>query len=343
MNRIKRKPFGTVADGDVELFVVSNNLGMTAEIISYGAILKSLNVADKNGNFDNIVLGFNTIEEYVQKNPYFGATIGRFGNRIAAGEFVLDGKKYHLAKNQNGIHHLHGGTKGFDKVIWAAEPFVSDDLAGIKFSYFSADGEEGYPGNLNVELVYTLTDKNELKIDFTATTDKATPVNLTHHTYFNLAGAGNGDVLDHIMQIFADRYTPVDDTLIPTGELAAVKDSPFDFTHPTVIRERLNGAYDHNFVLNKSQLSYAMAARTVEPTTSRVMETWTTEPGLQFYTGNFLSDIRGADGKIYNKNYGFCLEPQHFPDSVNKPHFPSTILRPGEVYKHNMAYAFSIE
>jgi len=346
MPQIDTKPFCTVGGRPVELYTITNSSGMKAALTNYGAILVTLTAADKNSKFENIVLGFDTIGEYIEKSPYFGATIGRIGNRVDGGKFTLDGVTYQLAKNEGGKHHLHGGIKGFDKVIWNAEPFTNADGVGVRFSYLSPDGEENYPGNLNVEVVYTLTNKNELKIDFTATTDKATPVNLTHHSYFNLAGQGNGDIYGHEMMIAADRYTPVNETLIPTGELAPVAGTPMDFTTPHLIGERAGkvaGGYDHNFVLNKTRGEYALAARTREPKSGRVMETWTTEPGIQFYAGNFLDGLKGTDGKVYNRHYGFCLEPQHFPDALNKPQFESIILRPGQTYRHNMAYIFSVQ
>lgn len=346
MPQITKKTFGQVAAGTVELYTLTNDNGMVAEITDFGAILVTLTAADKNGNFDNIVLGFDTIEEYLEKSPYFGATIGRFGNRIDGGKFTLNGVDYQLAKNDGGNHHLHGGTTGFDKVIWKAEPFTDADCAGIKFSYTSPDGEENYPGNLDVVVTYKLTNDNELKILFAATTDKDTPVNLTHHSYFNLSGQGNGDIYGHEMMINAKGYTPVNEKLIPTGEIAPVEGTPMDFTNACVVGDRasqVDGGYDHNFVLDKAEGDYTLAAKAKDPVSGRVMETFTTEPAIQFYAGNFLDGFTGKDGKVYNKNFGFCLEPQHFPDSVNKPQFPSTILKAGCEYKHDMAYKFSVE
>ncbi|MFI4912543.1 MAG: aldose epimerase family protein [Sedimentisphaeraceae bacterium JB056] len=346
MSDIKSRPFGKIDGKDILLYTIKNKNGMTAEITNYGAILVSLTAADRDGNFDDVVLGFDTLEEYIEKSPYFGATIGRVGNRIADGKFTLNGIEYQLAKNENDTHHLHGGMKGFDKVVWKTEPFTTDKSEGLKFSYLSPDGEENYPGNLNVEVIYELTDDNELKISFTAKTDKDTPVNLTHHSYFNLNGQGNSDIYDQEMMLDAKGYTPVNEKLIPTGEIAATANTPMDFTAPQVIGSRadqVSGGYDHNFILDKERGQYKLAAKTKSPKTGRVMETWTTEPAIQFYAGNFLDSLSGKGGKVYNKNHGFCLEPQHSPDSVNKPQFPSIILKPGEKYVHEMAYKFSIE
>jgi aldose 1-epimerase len=310
--------------------------------MTYGATLVSLEVPDRTGRPGDIVLGYDTLDGYIKNNPYFGSTVGRYGNRIAKGRFTLDGATYQLATN-NGENHLHGGTKGVDKVVWKAESVRGDGEVGVKFSYLSKDGEEGYPGNLNITVVYTLTNDNELKISYEATTDKATPVNLTHHSYFNLAG--EGDVLAHELTINADAYTPVDAGLIPTGEIRPVKDSPFDFTTPHTIGERIaqvEGGYDHNFVLRSGGGKMDVAVQAVEPKSGRVMEISTTEPGLQFYSGNFLDGtITAKGGKAYLKHYGFCLETQHFPDSPNKPNFPSTILRPGAVYKSLTIHKFS--
>lgn len=341
---IIKSNFGKTKEGQsVDLYTLTNANGMTVKITNYGGIVTSLQVPDKNGQLGDVVLGFDSLDKYLEGHPYFGALIGRYGNRIAKGKFTLNGTEYNLATN-NDENHLHGGIKGFDKVIWNGEIVKKETEVGIKLSYLSKDGEEGYPGNLSVVVIYTLTNDNELKILYEAETEKPTPVNLTHHSYFNLKGAGNGDILGHLLTIHADRFTPVDDGLIPTGELKSVKDTPMDFTVPKAIGERINqvkGGYDHNYVLNGWDGSLRQAAKVVDPLSGRVMEVWTTEPGLQFYSGNFLDGtITGKEGKIYNKHYGFCLETQHFPDSPNKPQFPSTILKPGEKYTHTTIYRF---
>ncbi|MCL5096287.1 MAG: galactose mutarotase [Candidatus Omnitrophica bacterium] len=345
---VKRTQYGKMPDGTViDQYTLTNLKGMTAKVITYGAILTELRVPDRKGRPGDVVLGFNRLAQYLSDHPYFGSTIGRVANRIARGKFTLDGKEYTLAIN-NGPNHLHGGLKGFNRVVWKAESIVNDDGASVRFTYLSPDGEEGYPGNLLVEVVYTLSAQNELKIQYTATTDKATPVNLTNHSYFNLAG--NGDILGHVLMLAADHYTPVDDTLIPTGEIKAVKDTPMDFTTPTPIGARIDqltgdpGGYDHNYVLNSGGKSLALAARVLEPKSGRVMEMYTTEPGVQFYTGNFLDGtLRGKRGIVYKKHYGFCLEADHFPDAVHHPNFPSIILRPGQTYHQLTIYKFSAE
>ena len=349
--KIEQNAFGKTADGqEVSLFILQNASGMKAALTNYGAIMASLYVPDRNGNLDDVVLGYAALDGYLKEHPYFGAIVGRYGNRIAKGRFMLDGVEYKLAAN-NGENHLHGGIKGFDKVVWSAEPVKQDSAVGVKFGYISKSGDEGYPGNLSCTVTYWLTNKNELKIEYHATTDKATPVNLTHHSYFNLADQGKGDILDHQLEIFADRFTPVDKGLIPNGELRPVEGTPMDFRQPHSIGERINSddeqlkfglGYDHNWVLNSSDGSLALAARVYEPISGRVMEVWTTEPGLQFYSGNFLDGtLTGKDGRVYKHRYGFCLETQHFPDSPNKPNFPSTILRPGETYSTKTIYRFS--
>lgn len=348
---IQKQAFGKTPDGTpVELYTLTNARGAEAKIMTYGGIVVSLRVPDRNGKLDDVVLGYDTLDGYVKNNPYFGALIGRYGNRIARGKFTLDGRQYTLAQN-NGENHLHGGVKGFDKVVWNASEIRDKHGVGLKLTYLSKDGEEGYPGNLSVTVIYTLTNNNELRIDYAATTDKKTVVNLTHHSYFNLAGQGAGDVLGHELMLNADKFTPVDKGLIPTGELRSVRGTPMDFTKPTPIGARIEqqdeqinfgGGYDHNWVLNKSGNSPTLAARVYEPTTGRVMEVYTTEPGIQFYSGNFLDgSITGKGGKVYQKRYGFCLEAQHFPDSPNKPNFPSTVLSPGQKYTQTTIYKFS--
>jgi aldose 1-epimerase len=337
--------FGRLPDGtEIDLYALTNKNGVKARIMTYGATLVSLETPDRNGKFADIVLGFDSLVGYLGANPYFGSTVGRYANRIAQGQFILDGVTYPLAKN-NGENHLHGGIKGFDKVVWTAEPVRQEGAVGIKLGYLSQDGEEGYPGNLSVTVVYTLTEENELRISYRATTDKATPVNLTNHSYFNLAGQGNGDILGHELMLNADSYTPVDEGLIPTGEILPVEGTPMDFRSLRAIGARIaevKGGYDHNYVLRGGGGKLELAARVDEPASGRVMEIDTTEPGIQFYTGNFLDGtITGKGGKVYKQHYGFCLETQHFPDSPNKPNFPSTILRPGEEFSSLTVYKFS--
>jgi aldose 1-epimerase len=341
---------GKLDDGTpVDLFTLTNASGIEARVINFGGIIVSLKVPDRTGQLDDVVLGFDEVDRYFAKHPNFGALIGRYGNRIGNARFTLDGKTYRLAAN-NGPNSLHGGLKGFDDVVWAAEPFTRPGERGVVFTHTSPDGDEGFPGTLKARVTYTLTDANELAFDYHATTDKPTHVNLTQHSYFNLAGDGSRDVLAHEMHLNADRYTPVDATLIPTGELAPVEGTPFDFRKPTAIGARIDadhpqikhgGGYDHNFVLNRSGSGLALAARVIEPSTGRVMEVLTTEPGVQFYTGNFLDGtITGKRGRVYKKRYGFCLETQHYPDSPNKPDFPSTVLRPGAEYSTRTVYKF---
>jgi len=344
------KPFGKTPDGkEVRLYSLRNAAGMTAEIMTYGAIVISLEAPDKDGNMGDIVLGYDNLQDYLKETPYFGAIVGRYGNRIGKGRFILDGTTYTLATNNNG-NHLHGGIKGFDKVVWDDEPVWRPDGVGVKLSYLSKDAEEGYPGNLNATVIYVLTNKNELRIEYEATTDKATPVNLTHHGYFNLTG-GQRDILGHELMLNADKCTPVDAGLIPTGHLVDVTGTPMDFRRSTPIGARIDadyeqlkfgGGYDHNWVLNKKGKTMTLAAKVYEPTTGRVMEVWTTQPGIQFYAGNFLDGtLTGKQGQVYQHRYGFCLETQHFPDSPNKPGFPSTILRPGGKYETTTIYRFS--
>jgi aldose 1-epimerase len=344
----KKMSFGQTQDGKpVDLYVLSNSKGAVCKIMTYGAIVTELQMPDRQGKFNDVVLGFDSLDGYLKGHPYFGAIVGRVGNRIAKGKFTLNGVTYQLATN-NGPNHLHGGLKGFDKVVWTAEPVPTSEGAAVKFSYLSKDGEEGYPGNCKVEVVYTLTENNELRIDYTVTTDKDTPVNVTNHSYWNLAGAENGGILNHQMMINADRYTPVDATLIPTGELKPVAGTVMDFRKPTAIGARIKQVggdpvgYDHNYVLNGGGKKLDLVARVSEPTTGRVMEVLSTEPGVQFYSGNFLDGtIKGKKGAVYNQYQGFCLETQHFPDSVNQPNFPSYVLKAGQTYKSTTIYRFS--
>ncbi len=344
---IGRSVFGKTKDGaTVELYVLTNSKGMTAKIMTYGATVTQLIVPDRNGKSGDVTLGFDNLDQYLATQPYFGAIVGRVANRIAKGKFILNGTEYTLAAN-NGPNHLHGGLKAFDKVVWKAKPVSSAEGQSVEFSYLSVDGEEGYPGNLTCKVVYTLTKDNELKIDYTATTDKPTPVNLTNHAYFNLAGAGTGDVLGHELMLVAQRFTPVDDSLIPSGQITAVKDTPMDFTKPARIGSRINqvkGGYDLNYVLDSGgSKAPVLAARVHEPKSGRVMEVYTTEPGVQFYTGNFLDGTISGIGGIYKKHSGFCLETQHFPDAVHHPNFPSIILTPGQVYRATTIYKFSVQ
>lgn len=350
---IEKKAFGTTPDGHpVDVYTMTNSRGVEVRAINYGGIIVYLRVPDKAGKLGDVVLGYDNLEQYLENKPHFGAIIGRYANRIAKGEFTVDGVTYRLAKN-NGPNSLHGGVKGFDKVLWQAEPFESTQGVGVIFTYTSRDGEEGFPGNLKTKVSYTLTEQNELQFDYEATTDKATPVNLTQHSYFNLAGEGSGDVLTHEVLLNADRFTAVDSTLIPTGELRPVKGTPLDFTKPTAIGARINDTYeqmviakgyDHNFVLNRKGNGLELAASVHAPKSGRVLEVYTTEPGVQFYTGNFLEGSGvGKHGHIYGKYHAFCLETQHFPDSPNHPGFPTTILRPGQTYRSRTVYKFSTE
>lgn len=345
--------FGQADGQEVVLFTLKNKRGAEARISNYGGIIVSLKIPDRRGKLDDVVLGYDKLEGYLRNNsPFFGAVIGRYGNRIAKGRFTLNGVEYALATN-DGANHLHGGIKGFDKVVWDATPLPTKAGASVELRYLSRDGEEGYPGNLDVKVVYTLTNNNELEIVYSATTDKDTVVNLTQHSYFNLAGQGNSTILNHELTIDADRFTPIDAGLIPTGELRSVKGTPFDFTRSTAIGAHINEAdeqlkfgkgYDHNWVLNRREEGLRRAARAYEPQTGRVMEVWTTEPGLQFYSGNFLDGtITGKEGKVYGQRFGFCLETQHFPDSPNKPQFPSTVLAKGGRYHTTTLYRFTTQ
>ena len=348
--QVKKQAYGKTAEGaPVDLYTLTNQKGMEASITNYGGIVVTLKVPDRSGKPGDVVLGFDSLEGYLKPNPFFGALVGRYGNRIGHGTFTLNGVAYKLARN-NGENHLHGGVQGFNRVVWNAKEAAGKGGPGLVLSYLSKDGEEGYPGNLVVQVVYTLTDSNELRIDYSASTDKDTIINLTNHTYFNLAG--EGDILNHQLRLFAERFTPVDAGLIPTGELRAVKGTPFDFTKPTAIGARINQAdeqlkigkgYDHNFVLASGGGKLAQAAEAYEPKTGRVLEVWTTEPGVQFYTGNNLNgSVRGKGGQAYAARAGFCLETQHFPDSPNKPNFPSAVLKKGGQYRTTTVFKFAV-
>ena len=343
---IKKNLFGQAEGHDVFMYTLQNEEGLIAQIMNYGAILFSFSTPDRNGLVEDITLGYSTLEEFVVNRNYFGATIGRYANRIAKGRFTLDGVDYRLAQNNND-NHLHGGLKGFNKVIWASEAFMNESAVGVILTYHSKDGEEGYPGNLSCTVVYTLTNHNELKIDYTAQTDSATPVNMTHHTFWNLSGNFKRNILGHELRIDADFYLPVDEYLIPTGEISSVKDSLKDFTASKTIGSRIDqvkGGYDHNYVLNRASGDFMKtpAAVLYDPQSGRKMEVFTTQPGIQFYSGNFLDgSITGKNNVQYEKYFALCLETQHFPDSPNRPYFPNTILRPDQEYNHLCVYRFS--
>ena len=349
--KISKESFGKTADGEsVDLFTLTNRNGMEAKITNYGGIVTTLTAPDRNNKYADVVLGFNDLDSYLKGHPYFGALVGRYGNRIAKGRFTLNGIEYKLAVN-NGENHLHGGIKGFDKVVWTARSMRTKLGPALSLTYVSKDMEEGYPGNLTVKVVYTLTNNNELRIDYSASTDKDTVTNLTHHSYFNLAGEGTGDILNHQLLLKASRFTPTDAGSIPTGELRNVQGTPFDFLKSTAIGARINqdeeqlkfgGGYDHNWVVNGRAGTLRQAASVYESTSGRVMDVWTTEPGIQFYTGNFLDGtLTGKSGKAYARRNGFCLETQHYPDSPNKPKFPTTTLRKGATYRSTTIYRFS--
>jgi aldose 1-epimerase len=348
---VQSQPYGTTADGvRVEQYTLTAAGGVTVSILTYGGIISAIRVPDRDGHLANIALGFDNFADYETRNPYFGCITGRFANRIANGRFSLDGVSYQLAVN-NGPNHLHGGLKGFDKKVWQA--VVTPDGSGVALSYRSPDGEENYPGTLDVRVTYTLTDEPALRIDYTATTDKATIINLTNHSLFNLAGEGTGFIHDHIMQLNADYYTPVNENIIPTGELAPVAGTPFDFrqpkaigpgqrsNHPQIVMAR---GYDHNWVINRAGAAadeLVLAAQVYEPGSGRTLEVWTTEPGVQFYAGNFMdATLVGSSGRIYRQSDGFALETQHFPDAPNQPQFPSTVLRPGDTYQTTTVLKF---
>ncbi len=351
--QVRKETFGKTADGKpVDLYTLTNSNGLEVRAMTYGGIIVSMRVPDRKGKLADVVLGHDDFDGYLVNPPYFGAIVGRYANRIANGTFTLDGVKYTLPKN-DGQNTLHGGLIGFNKVIWEAKEFKNAKGVGVAFNYLSKDGEEGFPGNLKVKVSYTLTNENQLIIDYEATTDKATPLNLTQHTYFNLAGEGNGDILGHEVMLNADRFTPADKTLIPTGEIRPVKGTPLDFTTPTTIGARINDnyeqlvighGYDHNFVIKRKDNSLTLAARAREPNSGRVLEVYTTEPAVQLYSGNFLDGtLVGKQGHAYKKRDGFCLETQHFPDSPNHPDFPSTILRPGTTFRSQTVFKFSAE
>ena len=344
-------PFGELADGTpVEIYTLRNNRGLEARVISYGAIIVSLRTPDSDGQYADIVLGFDNLEGYVQHSPYFGAVVGRYANRIARGRFTLDGRAHELPINDP-PNTLHGGSRGFDKLVWTASARSSDDE--LELTCTSPDGDQGFPGELTARVTYTLTDENELRVEYRATTTKPTPVTLSQHSYFNLTGEARRDVLNHLITLSADRYTPVDATMIPTGELASVEGTPFDLRLPTRIGARVDvddeqlrhgGGFDHNFVLNRTEPGLMHAGHVAEPDSGRIMEIYTTEPGVQFYSGNSLDgSIRGKGGHAYGRRCGFCLETQHFPDSPNHPGFPSTILRPGEELTSRTVFAFSAQ
>lgn len=349
---VHREPWGTTHAGqDVSLFTLRNKNGLTAQVSEFGAVLVAVRTPDRQGRFEDIVLGHHTLEGYLDRSTaqYFGATIGRFGNRIAGGQFELEGQIYTLQQN-NGPNALHGGTEGFDQVHWSGAGFVNDQGVGVKLSYLSPDGEEGYPGNLQVTVTYTLTDLDELHIEYQASTDQTTIVNLTNHSFFNLSGNARQDILGHELSIYADAFTPTDTDLIPTGELLSVEGTALDFRTPHSIGSRIHsedvhlrtaGGYDHNFVLRNRGLRHA--ATLFEPVSGRVLETFTTEPGMQLYSGNFLDgSVTGKNGRRYEKHLGVCLETQHFPDSPNQPDFPSTVLHTGQTFNSKTIYAFKV-
>ena len=347
---MRRAPFGVTPEGTpVELFTLGNTKGIQLSVISYGGAIVSLRAPDRDGNLDDVVLGFDSLDDYIRHSHYFGAIVGRYANRIGKGRFELGGNRYQLPINDE-PHHLHGGTRGFDRAVWACEPFRDDRREGLALRHTSPDGDQGYPGSLNVEVRYLLSDGNELEVNYHATTDKPTQVNLTQHSYFNLAGAGKTDILGHQLTIEADAFTPVDCTLIPTGKIVPVADTPFDFRTPVAIGARIGDpdpqleytrGYDHNFVLRRDEPGLRHAASVIEPTTGRSLDVFTTEPGLQLYSGNQLDGaVAGKGGRGYRRHSGFCLETQHYPDSPNRPEFPSTILNPGVEYISHTVFAF---
>lgn len=350
---LRSEVFGQTQDGDtVTLFTLTNAQGMKVGVIDYGGIITEITVPDREGNMDNVVLGFDNLAQYESGHPFLGALVGRYANRIGKAQFTLDDSTYVLAAN-NGPNSLHGGLKGFDKRIWKSEGFRNNDGVAVKLMYTSVDGEEGYPGTLNTTVTYTLTDSNELRIDYFATTDKKTVLNLTNHSYFNLKDGGASDILGHELMLKADFFTPVDSTMIPTGEIRSVEGTPFDFRNPKTIGTEIDaedqqiqygGGYDHNYILNRpNDLELVSFAIVYEPSSSRKMEVLTTLPGVQLYCGNFLDgSLIGPGGKVYQKRSGLCLETQHYPDSPNKPEFPSPVLEPGETYEHTTVFRFGV-
>jgi aldose 1-epimerase len=344
---VSRMPFGKLDTTQIYQYTLTNPSGMVVKILDYGGIVTNIFVPDARGSREDVVLGFDSLSGYLDKdNPYIGALVGRFANRIDHAKFTLDGKVYSVSANDHG-NSLHGGWKGFDKVVWKAAPTRSDSTSSLKLVYESRDKEEGYPGNLHAEVIYTLGPDNSLRIAYTATTDKPTPVNLTNHSYFNLSGGRAANILDHELFLNADTFTQVDNRLIPTGKLVAAKGSSMDFTRAKPIGQdikEVEGGYDHNFVISRKHDGLVLAAKVTEPISGRVMEMFTTEPGVQFYTGNFLNGkLLGKKGRAYVRHYGFCLEAQHFPDSPNEPGFPNTILHPGETYHQETLYKFSVK
>ncbi|MFT6203575.1 MAG: aldose 1-epimerase [Spirosomataceae bacterium] len=350
---ITSTPFGQTTDSvAVDIYSLVNTQGMTVKITNYGGTIVSWTTPDSAGNYEDVVLGMESLQGYLDGVPYFGALIGRYGNRIAKGEFTIDGTEYSIPIN-NGENGLHGGLKGFDKVVWTAQPVEGEEV-GLKLSYISNDGEEGYPGKLSVEVIYTLKNDNSLQIDYQATTDKATVVNLTNHTYFNLTGGVKRDILEHEVMLAASKFLPIDKGLIPTGELRAVAGTPFDFTEMESIGKRINdttdtqivfgGGYDHAWVFTDESNKLKLVAKVYEPTSKRTLEVFTTEPAVQFYSGNFLDgSLTGKNGKVYGKRYGFCLETEHYPDAPNQPNFPNTVLRPKEIYTSKTVYKLGVE
>lgn len=347
---LTEKPFGTTATNEpITLYTLKNTQGMEVHIMNYGAIITKIIVPDKNEVMEDVVLGFENMADYIKDSPYFGSIVGRYGNRIAAGKFSLDGKNYTLAAQNNG-QHLHGGLKGFDKKVWKT---VAKKDGSITLSYLSVDGEEGFPGNLEIQVTYTLNEDNAISMDYVAKTDQATVLNICNHSYFNLSGNAKRDVLGHLVQLNAPNYIPVDKVLIPTGEVKSVKGGPFDFTSPKKIGLDINAAdeqiafgsgYDHCYAFDKAPGAYGKIARVEDPISGRIMEVFTTEPGVQFYTGNHLDGrLKGKNGAVYARRSGFCLETQHFPDSPNKPNFPSTVLRTGQTYTSKTVYQFSVQ
>ena len=350
---VTKEIFGQIDGKDIDIYTIINPGMAEMKVTTYGGIITSFKLPDKNGTLSDVVLGYDNLDGYVKNNPYFGSIIGRYGNRIGNGKFILDGNEYTLAQN-NGPNSLHGGVKGFDKVIWDAQPFTSQDHVGLVLKYLSKDGEEGFPGNLDVTVTFTLTRDNTFRIDYQATTDKPTIVNLTNHSYWNFADAGKSNILQHELMLNADSFTPVDTSLIPTGLIEPVQDTPMDFRIPHAIGDKIDsdyeqlkiaGGYDHNWILNKAaEEELSLAATVYEPNSGRFMEILTTEPGIQLYSGNFLNgEIIGKSRNAYKFRNGFCLETQHYPDSPNKPQFPSVVLRPGEIYKTTTIHKFSVK